>query len=110
MAYIKRNEFGKIIAIASEYMEGFVEVSDVDRDELESAGIDMVLQDGSLAKSDIEFVRVIEDVIELLMAKNLIQFTELPQASQQKMLRRQKKRENFSRSLNLLETSEDFKY
>lgn len=46
-----------------------------------------------LAKSDIEMVRVIDDLIELLIHKQLINFTDLPEATQQKILKRKKIRE-----------------
>lgn len=42
---------------------------------------------------DRDFVRVIEDTIELLMAKGLILFTELPPKVQEKLLRRKEVRE-----------------
>jgi BMFP domain-containing protein YqiC len=39
--------------------------------------------------SDLAFVRVLEDVIELLMDKGVITFMELPEAAQQKVIERQ---------------------
>lgn len=42
---------------------------------------------------DRDFVRVIEDTIELLMAKNLILFTDLPPKVQEKLLRRKEVRQ-----------------
>lgn len=42
---------------------------------------------------DRDFIRAIEDVIELLMAKNLILFTDLPAKVQEKLLRRREVRQ-----------------
>lgn len=42
---------------------------------------------------DKDFIRTIEDVIELLMAKNLILFTDLPAVVQEKLMRRRKVRQ-----------------
>lgn len=46
-----------------------------------------------LDKLDRDFVRVIEDTIELLIAKDLILFTELPPKVQEKLLRRKEVRQ-----------------
>jgi hypothetical protein len=45
-----------------------------------------------LAELDRDFVRVIEDTIELLIAKGLILFTDLPERVQEKLLRRKEVR------------------
>lgn len=46
-----------------------------------------------LAELDRDFVRVIEDTIELLIAKDLILFTDLPPKVQEKLLRRKEVRQ-----------------
>lgn len=46
-----------------------------------------------LESLDREFIRVIEDTLELLMAKNLILFTDLPPKVQEKLLRRREVRQ-----------------
>lgn len=103
MTYIKRDEFGLITAVSQEPLEGFSEMSQDD----EAAVTDFVeanleFAEASFIQHDLDFVRVIEDVIELLMAKNVIQFTELPEASQGKMLNRQKLRSKLQNHLDLL--------
>ena len=45
-------------------------------------------RENELSSLDRDFVRVIEDTLELLMAKDLILFTDLPAAVQEKLLRR----------------------
>lgn len=37
---------------------------------------------------DVDFVRVLEDVIELLIDRHVIQFTDLPHAAREKLMRR----------------------
>jgi hypothetical protein len=49
-------------------------------------------RENELSSLDREFVRVIEDTLELLMTKELIMFTDLPPAVQEKMLRRREVR------------------
>ena len=48
---------------------------------------------GAVTILDRDFIRAIEDVIELLMAKNLILFTDLPAKVQEKLLRRREVRQ-----------------
>lgn len=103
MPYIKRNASGKVIAISSEPMEGFAQASIEDQDDIAEYGVELLgREEHDLLKTDLDFVRVLEDVIELLMSKNLIQFTELPEASQKKMLERKKLRGGLSTKLDLL--------
>jgi len=44
-------------------------------------------------QSDLAFIRVIEDIVDLLVDKGVLLFTELPAAAQQKLLLRQTLRE-----------------
>lgn len=55
-----------------------------------------------LAESDQALVRVLEDLIETLTGKNLIQFTDLPDAAQAKLLERRTLRRSVN-ALNLIE-------
>lgn len=55
-----------------------------------------------LAESDQALVRVLEDLIETLTGKNLIQFTDLPDAAQAKLLERRSLRHSVN-ALNLIE-------
>lgn len=55
-----------------------------------------------LAESDQALVRVLEDLIDTLIGKNLIQFTDLPDAAQAKLLERRTLRRSVN-ALNLIE-------
>jgi hypothetical protein len=59
----------------------------------------------TLKQSDADVVRVLNDLIELLIDKGVIQFTELPLEAQQKLLNRSQLRQN-QHDLNLLEDEE----
>ncbi|MEC9481748.1 MAG: tryptophan synthase subunit beta like protein [Halomonas sp.] len=60
-----------------------------------------------LQDSDLAFVRVLEDVIELLIAKGVISFTDLPQAARDKLLKRQTMRRQVN-SVELLGDDEEW--
>ncbi|AKJ31216.1 hypothetical protein [Caldimonas brevitalea] len=47
---------------------------------------------------DADFVRVLEDVIDLLIARNLIRITDLPPEAQQKLFSRKSFRDNRNRN------------
>lgn len=58
---------------------------------------------------DADFVRVLEDVIDTLIVKNVINITELPEQAQAKLFARKSFRERVSKnSLRLFEQPTDF--
>ena len=60
----------------------------------------------SLSESDADMARVMEDLIDVLIHRGVIQFTDLPEAAQAKLLHRRKTRAQISQSLQLLPDSE----
>ena len=55
----------------------------------------------TLQQSDMRLVRVLEDLIDLLIARDVIRFTDLPQAAQEKLMERRSMRQTLG-ALNLL--------
>ena len=90
MAYILKNTFGEIIAASAAENPGtgwtFTE---------DNAKEYMDFLERSLSKSDpfresdIHLVRVLEDLISLLIERNIIRFTDLPEAAQKRLNDRQ---------------------
>jgi hypothetical protein len=110
MPYVQRNESGEIIALWKEPPEGeheFVPASDP----AIPAFLDTLVRPGdanghfSLA-SDLQMVRVIEDVINLLIAKHVIVLTDLPEAVQNKLLQQRHRRENLLGSTAMIAEGE----
>jgi len=104
MIYVKRGATGRVIAVSQEPMDGFEQA-----DEGAASEINEVLAsatDNLFQNSDLEFIRVLDDVIDLLISKNLIMFTELPEVVQEKYTQRTQMRERRRESLNLLEDEE----
>ena len=108
MPYVKRNQSGEITAVSQEADDGCNEKLSSQDEELNSFVASVSSQDLGLEKTDLSFVRVVEDVIELLVAKNLILFTELPDSAQTKMMERQKLRTALTSHLDLLDDDENF--
>lgn len=59
-----------------------------------------------LADTDTALARVTEDLIDVLIDKGVIQFTDLPAAAQNKLLQRRQTRSRLANRLNLLGDSE----
>jgi len=98
--YIKRDHKGNVVAVSREPMAGFVyEASDH-----ASGPEDVFGGDGhgsDFVASDLDFVRVLEDLLNVLMAKGVVNFTELPVEAQKKLFLRDQLRQRND-SLNLL--------
>ena len=60
-----------------------------------------------LSASDLEMVRVIEDLVDVLIGKNLFNFTDLPRVAQKKLLNRRQLRRNLSVLTNLVGDADD---
>lgn len=59
-----------------------------------------------LEATDLEMIRIIEDLVEILIEKNLITLLDFPQFAQHKILSRKKIREKFQEKLGGLMTKE----
>jgi hypothetical protein len=90
MLYAIRNPEGRIIGLTESAQPGLQAVDVKNRDVLEFLSIndeDFSAED-FLDQSDVGTVRIIEDIIDILIAKNLVLFTDFPLASQKKLLSR----------------------
>lgn len=111
MPYVQRDDAGKIVAIsiletesAHEWLEeGSPELVDL----LLSMASGMEVRGNSaaraLSESDQALVRVVEDVVDLLIEKNLLLFTDLPVPAQEKLLARR----SLRKALNPLTLMKD---
>ncbi len=55
----------------------------------------------ALSQSDTSLVRVLEDLIDVLITRSVIQFTDLPEAAQAKLLERRETRASLNNRLQL---------
>jgi len=110
MPYIQRDANGAIIALVNATGETSDEYLPATAPEVVaflSATSEAELSINALAESDRDIARVTEDLISLLISKNIILFTELPDVVQQKLLGREKLRSTLSGSMeNFLDDNE----
>lgn len=60
-----------------------------------------------LSRTDTDMARITEDLIDVLIARNILNFTDLPLQAQRKLVGRQKLRRNLSALSNLVSDEDD---
>lgn len=99
MLYVERDQEGAIIALRRSQPGSGLEPASL----LDEEVLDFLRSSGEIASlghllmhSDASVVRVLEDLIDLLIAKQVILFTELPQDAQSKLQGRKQLRARLS--------------
>lgn len=93
MAYVKRDEQGKIIAVFDSPQHDAKEAVSINAEELIAFLSDSestAHARAALSVSDMELVRVLDDLVNTLIDKNVILFTDLPMAAREKLANREK--------------------
>lgn len=111
--YAKRNTDGELVAISKappdELDDGnsssWMAVT-TDAEEVRHFGARLIGAGSILSESDLGFIRVLEDLIDLLLARSVIMFTDLPPAAQEKLIARRKARAGLH-NLSLLDDERD---
>ena len=100
MLYALRNNEGRITGLSETNQEGAeaVDLNNADVRAFLSVGDDTFTPDSYLDQSDIGIARIVEDLIELLVSRNLILFTDLPDMAQRKLLTRKLARGMISKN------------
>lgn len=85
MVYVQRDENGRLVRVEREPFAGGQGAPADDPEVLAwmSGALDARLQ--SLQRSDLELVRVIEDLVGVLVGRGLIRYTDLPEAARRKL-------------------------
>lgn len=102
MPFVKRNKHGVVIAVSQEKGRGYAEELARDDPAIAAFFAGLASEESPLEASDQNLIRVLEDVVDLLIAKGLILFTELPVDAQQKIMRRQQMRSAMGSTLDLI--------
>jgi hypothetical protein len=99
MLYVERDDNGKIIGLhRSPDPKADEQKSIMDEEILEflNKNVDTDPWIRLLSLSDIGIIRILEDLIDLLIRKNVILFTDLPEGAQSKIRERKKVRERIT--------------
>ncbi|CAK9886916.1 MAG: hypothetical protein XXXJIFNMEKO3_03366 [Candidatus Erwinia impunctatus] len=96
MFYIQKDGKGEIIRVDDEPFAGMTAYSAEDTPEIQD------WYRTHLQQSDLEMVRVLEDLIQVLMEKGVLSITDFPAAAQMKLIARAQAREVLNGSLTRL--------
>ncbi|WP_339899836.1 hypothetical protein [uncultured Gilvimarinus sp.] len=95
--FVKRDDSGAICAVSHQAIAGVSEPIADDADELANfLYASKPEAQRKLEQSDLQMARVMEDVVNLLIDKSIIRFTDLPLAAQQKLLSRRQVRDRVN--------------
>lgn len=104
--YLRRDAEGDIASISRTPTADHPEPSPSDRADVLTFLRRLSPRNQALAESDLSLIRVIEDLIDVLIHKDVLRFTDLPDRVQSKLLERRKLRGSL-RSLDLLGDDQD---
>lgn len=98
MPYIKRDKNNQIALVSMTSTAEASEFVSSDNPELLNFWDTIAKRPTSeLDQSDTEVARIFEDLIDILIAKGVIQFTDLPEPAQRKLIKRQTLRKKISK-------------
>lgn len=100
MFHVLRNADGSIASLSRQERAGGEFLDDAHPDIVSFLGGHST--DPGFDAADAEFVRVLEDLIDTLIMKNVIRHTDLPAAAQRKLTLRKGLRNRMQGALNLL--------
>ena len=108
MPHVLRDTNGRIMAVLDRPSAGATEEVGPDDAEL----VSYLTKKGptsyfDLLRADLEFIRVIEDLIAALISRNVILLTDLPAQAQEKLLQRGSLRRQFRDKSGMLTEDED---
>jgi hypothetical protein len=105
MFYVTRGEDGAVQSVSKVAIDGSERMEDSHPEICAFFSLGSSAQPFDAA--DAEFVRVIEDLIDTLIMKNIIRHTDLPYPAQKKLLQRRGLRTQFNGGLDLFGLNEN---
>lgn len=109
MPYVKRDKDGNITVLLSHSENDTLEELPANHPDITAFLSQSDVSDYTshlLNQSDYEFIRVLEDLIDVLLDKHIILLTDLPAAAQQKLIKRKQIRKQHEHSI-LSDDSDD---
>jgi hypothetical protein len=110
MPFVSRDETGRVTALfreqtpeAREYLPaGHPEIVEFSGEAPAAAG-----ERPDMLHSDLEMIRVYEDLIDILISKRIVVLTDFPTAAQEKLVRRKRLRSSLSSLTEVLAPEDD---
>lgn len=99
--YIRRDETGQIVSVSRVPAPDHAERCSPERADVAAFVQLLAARNSALLESDLSLIRALEDLIDVLIHKDVLRLTDLPDSVQAKLLSRRRLRGSM-RSLNLL--------
>jgi hypothetical protein len=100
MPFVKRDAAGRVTSLHREQDSQDLQYLALDHPDvvgfLEPFGERRAQGRGELLKSDLEMIRVFEDLTDILLSKNVVMLTDFPPIAQDKLMRRKRVRSSLS--------------
>ena len=95
MFYVQRNEQGQLMRVEAQAYANFSETLAADHPDVQAWFASEVVASNlrQLKQSDLDMIRVLDDLIQVLTDKGVIRVTDLPAAAQAKLMDRSQARE-----------------
>jgi hypothetical protein len=95
MLYVKRDAWGNLQQVEAAPFEGMNGDLLADSEEAQAWLANQTLESSllQLEQSDLDMIRVLEDLITILIRKGVVRITDLPEAAQSKLVGRSKARD-----------------
>ncbi|MBF8673764.1 tryptophan synthase subunit beta [Pseudomonas fulva] len=104
MFYVQRDAAGQLQRVQATAFDEFTEMLPADHADIQEWFADDVVENSlnQLKQSDLDMIRVLEDLIDVLTAKGVFKITDLPPGAQAKLLNRSTARKALSSLNNLI--------
>ena len=108
MLYVQRNAQGQLIRVEAAAFAGAQETLAADAQEIQAwfANQDVESSLLQLKQSDLDMIRVLDDLVHVLMDKGVLRITDLPPAAQSKLLSRTQARDALGGLHRLIDDDE----
>lgn len=106
VVYVRRDEAGQIVSLSRAARIDHSEVRPSDHPEVTAFAQSLLPHKAALLESDLALIRALEDLIDVLIHKDVLRLTDLPESVQTKLTARRQLRGSL-RSLRLLGDESD---
>lgn len=109
MPYVLQNDAGKILALYDKQEDinaQWLDDNAPDVISFKQSLVNSTQAEQALAASDMELIRVLEDIVDLLIKKQIFVFTDLPEFAQAKLSKRRKVRSDMLSLTSLINNEE----
>ena len=108
MFYVQRDAQGQLVRVEAAVYAEATETLPADHHEIQAWYANEVMEVSlkQLKQSDLEMIRVLDDLIQVLTSKGVIRVTDLPAAAQAKLMDRNQAREGLGGLSHLIDDEE----